>query len=120
MPAGETGQRVGFILRRGKMNKKDCESIGYLLSISRDPQEIREHLFDLDSRIEPEYIGFEEVQGREEDVTELFNKIMKDENGPDWCLRKKEFLKHTAKEVVEQARKEIYGDDYNPAFFDRS
>lgn len=102
------------------MNKKDCESIGYLLSIARDPQEIRERLFVLDSRIEPEYIAFEVVQGRDEDVMELFNKIMVDENGPNWCLTKKEFLKHTTKEVMEQARREIYGDDYNPAFFDRS
>jgi hypothetical protein len=102
------------------MNKKDCESIGYLLSISRDPQEIRERLFNLDSRIEPECIAFEEVQGRSEKVTHLFNKIMADENGPDWCLRKKEYYKRTTKEVLEHARKEIYGEDYNPAFFDRS
>lgn len=124
MPGGESGQRVRFTLigikRADKMNKKDCESIGYLLSIATSQQEIHESLFALDSRIEPEYIGFEEVQGRSEAVMELFNKIMKDENGPDWCLRKKEFLKRTTKEVMEQARREIYGDDYNPAFFDRS
>ena len=63
-----------------EMNKKDCESIGHLLSISTCPQEIRERLFEMDDRIESEYIGFEEVQGRD-------------------------------------AKREIYGEDYNPAFF---
>lgn len=102
------------------MNKKDCESIGYLLSISGSPEEIRERLFELDDRIEPEFIGFEEVQGRSEEVMDLFNKIMAEENGRDWGIRKKASYKHTAKEVMERARREIYGEDYNPAFFDRS
>lgn len=102
------------------MNKKDCESIGYLLSISGSPEEIRERLFELDDRIEPEFIGFEEVQGRSEEVMDLFNKIMAEENGHDWGIRKKSTYKHTSKEVIERARREIYGEDYNPAFFDRS
>lgn len=46
------------------MNKKDCELIGYILSSSISPEEIRERIFELDKRIEPEYLGFEEVQGR--------------------------------------------------------
>lgn len=103
-----------------EMNKKDCESIGYLLSIARSPEEIRERLFELDDRIEPEFIGFEEAQGRDDDVMERFNEIMEEENGPHWCLRKKSTYKHTSKEVIERARRDIYGEDYNPTFFDRS
>ena len=104
------------------MNKKDCEAIGYLLSISMSPEEIHERLFELDSRIEPEYIGFEEVQGRSESVDELAEKLMCERNkfSLHWSLIKKENLKCTYAQCLEDARREIYGENYNPAFFDRS
>ena len=56
------------------MNKKDCESIGYILSITAHDDYLRQLLFQLDPRIEPEYIGFEDVAGRNDEVNVRFKE----------------------------------------------
>ena len=102
------------------MNKKDCESIGYLLSIARSREDIEQGLFSIDSRIEPEFIAYEEVQGRCEEVDKRASEIMNEAHSDsyfDWSLIKKENLKFTYGEALEKARKEVYGIDYNPSLF---
>lgn len=99
------------------MNKKDCEQIGYILSISSSQDELRQRLFELDSRIESEYKGFEEVQGRNDEVDALADKIMTEQNGHGQSLIKKEALKCSYGECLEKARRQIYGDNYNPSYF---
>ena len=98
------------------MNKKDCESIGYILSITAHDDYLRQLLFQLDPRIEPEYIGFEDVAGRNDEVNVRFNEIMVKYDGVNWCLKKKEYLNITTKEAFEMARKEVYGEDYSYIF----
>jgi len=104
------------------MNKKDCESIGFILSDSESIDEITQRLFELDKRIEPEFIAFEEVAGRSKEVDELTEKLM-DEAHKDnhawlhWSLLKKEKLNRTYSECLEEARRTVYGDDYHSSLF---
>jgi len=101
------------------MNKKDCEQIGYLLSISYSMEELREGLFKMDQRIKPQWESFEEIQGRSEEVDKLADELMCERNpcSIHWSLLKKEHLKCTYKTALEDARKQIYGDDYHPNMF---
>ncbi len=96
------------------MNKKDCEHLGYLLS-QHNPinWELCKAIFAMDDRIEQEYNGFREVQGMSDEVDELTEKLMLQHNGPGaWGP-----LKKTYGECLEEARKEIYGDDYSSWMF---
>ena len=104
------------------MNKKECEYIAYLLSEYGAGEELLQGIFDMDSRIEPGYVGFEECAGRSEKVDELANKLMCERNNTPYhhySLMKKEYLKCSYSQCLEEARKEIYGDDYHPSLFKR-
>lgn len=99
------------------MNKKDCENIGYILSRKQSLGELLEHMFELDPRIEPEYVGFSEVQGRSDKVDELALELVERYNGKDWSITKPGSLIKTYGKCLEEARKEIYGEDYHPGMF---
>lgn len=102
------------------MNKKDCEDIGFILSDSKSFEESKHRLFEMDIRIETEFIGFEEVAGRSKDVNELAEKLMDGAHKDTlhhWSMLKKENLKRTYKDCLDEARKTVYGEDYHPALF---
>lgn len=51
------------------MNKKDCEHLGYLLSKYNPVNwDLCKAIFDMDSRIEPEYELFQKAQGESDGV----------------------------------------------------
>lgn len=99
------------------MNKNDCLEIALILSTPGTLDELRDSIFKIDKRIEPHFIEFEELQGRSDDVNELTEELMEKYNGLNWVIRKKTTLVKTYKECLEEARKEIYGDEYHPGFF---
>jgi len=99
------------------MNEQNCLDIALILSTPGTLGEFRDAIFKLDKRIEPHFIEFEELQGRSKDVDELTEELMKKYNGSNWAFRKKTSLVKTYKECMEEARKEIYGDEYHPGFF---
>jgi len=90
------------------MNKNDTEMLGYILSISNSISELQERIFDLDSRIKPHFEGFEEVNGRSEEVDKLFEKIMIKRYGNDWSF-KKEVDTQCA---WDEARKKVYCENW--------
>lgn len=98
------------------MNKKDCENLGCILSSGESKDEIIEKIFVLDSRIKDEFIAFEEVHGRSEAVDELYIELMTERYGHGWCL-KKAVTKEISKDIMIEARKTVYGDDYHPSLF---
>ena len=105
------------------MNKEDCEQIAYLLSEygEIENEKLFQGIFNMDPRIEQEYIGFEACAGRSEAVNNLANKLMCERNNTrytHWCLLKKENLKCPYSQCLDEARKEIYGDDYHPSLFE--
>lgn len=95
------------------MNKKDVENIGYILSETTNFYEIKEQLFKLDKRIEEQYESYKYISGRHEQVDELFDSIMNERYGPQWPLLR---VKPPVKEVLEEARRQVYGDDYEYIF----
>jgi len=102
------------------MNKKNCEHIAYLLSEYGADERLLQEIFDMDDRIESAYIGFEKYAGRSKDVDALANKLMCERNNTPykhWCLLKKENLKCPYSQCLEEARREIYGDEYHPSLF---
>ena len=95
------------------MNKSDVEKLGYILSDSESWEEAKERVFDIDKRIKDEFLLFEDVAGRHIKVEELFNRLMVDRYGPGWsCLREKPPFS----EVMEEARRSVYGEDYDLVF----
>lgn len=98
------------------MNKKDVEHIGYVLSCSKSLEELRDRFFQMDSRIETEYAAFEYVSGRDEKIDEEFRKRMVERYGPNWSLLRE---KPPCKEVLEEVRREVYGEDYQHVFGNR-
>lgn len=56
------------------MNKKDCENIAYCLCEYRAGLDLCNHIFELDPRIETEYQLWLEVQGKDDETIELFEK----------------------------------------------
>jgi len=95
------------------LNKKDTEHIGYILSSSRSVEELKERFFQMDSRIEQEYEMFESAAGREESIDDEVSKRMIERYGHNWALLKK---KPPFGEVLEEVRREVYGDDYDYIF----
>ena len=95
------------------MNKKDAESIGYILSDSKCFEEIKERLFALDSRIAGEYDEYEAMAGRDEAVDDKVAALMSERYGHNWALLRK---KPPYGAVLEEVRREIYGDDYEYIF----
>jgi hypothetical protein len=96
------------------VNKRDCEQIGQILSASHAPEHICDSFFQLDSRIQAEYDGYAEVVGRQDAVDERFHELMNERFGAHWSLRK---IKPDSTPILEQARREIYGEDYHPSLF---
>jgi hypothetical protein len=105
------------------MNKKDCDSIGLILSMSENREDLHERLFELDPRIKEDFEAYERMAGRDIAVDELFDKKMAEKYGtPHWCLLKSTATLESKKvrvELLEEARREIYGDDYHPSLFKR-
>ena len=96
------------------MNKKNCEDIGYFFSITHSYEEIKQMIFGMDERIEPQFEAYEEIQGRSEEVDKLANKLMQEVNPGyhDWFMLRKECLNRSYKDCLDEARRTIYGDDY--------
>lgn len=84
------------------MNKKDCENIGYILSIHLVDPHMLEMFFNLDTRIEPEFELFGEVQGRSNEIMETHEKMMCEKFGNDWSYNKNAKLEN----------KKIYDDAF--------
>lgn len=99
------------------MNKKDCMNIGYILADNSAPQRVLDAFFELDPRIKDEYEGYNAVNERTDAVTDRFEAIMRERYGNNWALLKESRL--DSKGIMEQARKEIYGDEYHPSLFRR-
>ena len=96
------------------MNKKDVENIGYILSKVRTCDELLDDMFELDPRIKDEYEMFEAAQGRSEAVNELTEKLMVERYGHKWALLREH---PPYGDVLDEARRKIYGDDYHPSIF---
>ena len=104
------------------MNKKDCENLGYILSTAQCPGGIDwdylfSNIFEMDDRIEAEYKDFQAAQGINEEVDNRAAELMVAANGKDWAIRRKNLLVKTYGECLEEARKEVYGEDYYPGMF---
>jgi len=95
------------------MNKKDVDRIAYILSSSTTFEELKERMFALDSRISDEYDGYEEIAGRHEEIDEKVSALMCERYGHNWPLLKK---KPPYGEVLEEVRREFYGEDYDYIF----
>ena len=96
------------------MNNKDREHIGYISSISQSIEEFKDRLFEYDEKIKIEYELFEDAAGRDNDVDKLYEKMMIEKYGHEWALFKS--AKHESKNILEKARKQVYGDSYNYIF----
>lgn len=95
------------------MNNKDREHIGYLLSIAHNLEEFEQELFEYDKKIKEEYEAYVYIQGRSEKAEELFRERMSHKHGNMWsCLRDKSDYGP----MLEAARREIYGDEYDFVF----
>ena len=89
------------------MNKKDCEHLGYLLATNIPVNwHLCQKVFDMDERIEPEYELFQEAQGQSDEIIELTEDIMIK------CRYKRPYV-----ECLDEARKTVLGDDYDPSLF---
>lgn len=86
------------------MNNKDCENLGYYLATCETREELREMIIKMDDRIKSEYEGFVDVVDYDEKVMSLAVKYMEDYNGPNWSLTKKQYLKRTFKQCMEDAK----------------
>lgn len=103
------------------MNSKDRDNIGYILANNNTFEEIRQALFELDNGIRNSTKSFEYIQGRDEQVGKVYEEKMESLLGKNWTFKKKAIrdLICNQKEVLEEARKEVYGDDYHPSLFKR-
>lgn len=98
------------------MNAQDCENIGLALADNEASEFVRKQFYALDPRIEREYEGFRKVIQRDKDVMADFVRRLESRFGKDWCL-KKACTPEIRAELLDEARKEIYGEDYCPSFF---
>ena len=102
------------------MNKKDCEHLALLLTeytpVSWD---LCQAVFAMDDRIEPDYELFQEAQGESDEIVELTDELMIRYNGKSRFLTEPSTIKKTYAECLEEARREILGDDYDPSLFRR-
>jgi len=90
------------------MNKKDVETIGYLMTTCRSREEIVRGLIQLDPRIKDEIAIQEEISGKDEATSDRFDELMIQEYGPNWCWLRKELIPRK-KEIWQQAYNEIRG-----------
>jgi len=102
------------------MNKKDCEHLGYLLATCRPiSHDLCEKIFDMDDRIELEYDLFQEVQGESDEIDELTEELLIKYNSNTWFLTEPGALKKTYAECLDEARRQVLGDEYDPSVFRR-
>ena len=102
------------------MNKKDCEHLGYLLSMHRPVSwDLCKSIFRMDDRIEPEYEMFQEVQGQSDEILEMAEELMIEANGITHFLNEPGSYKKTYAECLDEARRTILRDDYDPSVFRR-
>jgi hypothetical protein len=101
------------------MNKSDCDKIAYILCEGYINEEVRMEFFKLDSRIEEMYEDWKHYVGRSSKVDERFTEIMTEQHGEMWALRKITSDGAMLKDNYEQARKDVYGEDYHPSLFKR-
>ena len=108
------------MLRRGEeMNKKDCEQLGYLLATNTPVSgDLCQKIFDMDDRIEPEYELFQEAQGQSDEILELAREL-KHKSNPFPQYAPKPGEGRTYAECLEEARRTVLGDDYDPSLFRR-
>ena len=100
------------------MNGKDCEHLGYLLSEYTPVNwDLCKAIFAMDKRIEQEYDGFQEVKGRSDEINERAAELASQYNGRDWSILPSHMVVKSYAECLEEARKEVYGDDYSPEMF---
>lgn len=102
------------------MNKKDCEHIAYLLSEHRPvSQRLCEAFFKMDPRIEPDFDIFQEIHGESNDISELTRELMVKYNGNHWYIMSDAALTKSYAECMDEARRTVLGDDYDPSLFRR-
>jgi hypothetical protein len=102
------------------MNKKDCEHLGYLLSMHNPVNwDLCVAVFAMDARIEPEYELFQEAQGESDEIIELADELIAKYNGHMWwnIVGIPGATKKTYAECLDEARRTILGDDYDPSLF---
>ncbi len=96
------------------MNKKDVEHIGYILSCAKCREELLGSLFEWDPRIKEEYEMFEMANGRSEEVDRKTEELMIERYGHNWAILRK---KPPYAEVLDEVRRNVYGNDYHPSLF---
>ena len=74
-------------------------------------------IFKMDERIEPEYDIFLEAQGESDEIMELTDDLMLKYNGKTHIFTARSALKKTYGECLEEARRTILGNDYDPSLF---
>ena len=100
------------------MNRNDCEHLGLLLATSNPVNwDLCRSIFKMDDRIEPEYNLFLEAQGESDEIIELTDDLMLKYNGRSYLFTASSALKKTYGECLEEARRTILGDDYDPSLF---
>lgn len=102
------------------MNKNDCEHIAYLLVQYLPPGHgLCEAIFAMDSRIESEFNGFREIQGESDEIYAMAEELMERYNGNQWYIMKAAVLTKSYAECLDEARRTVLGDEYDPRFFRR-
>ena len=102
------------------MNKKDCEHLACLLSSHKPVNwDLCKDVFAMDDRIEPDYEIFQELQGQSDEIIELTEDLMREYNGELHFLTEPGAIKKTYGECLEEARRTVLGDDYDPTLFRR-
>lgn len=97
------------------MNAKDCERIAMVLAEARAGQNLIDAFDRIDGRIGDltrDYLGIEE---RHEQVMARYEELMHARFGRNWPMIRG--VKDAAGGVLEQARREIYGEAYHPSLF---
>lgn len=97
------------------MNAKDVEKIGYAMSISDTIDGLRKELLQLDPRIAEIYADYKDIRNRDDEIFVLFNVTMSERYGEDWAIRKN-FDKAKRKEIYEECRKQVWGDEYDEIY----
>lgn len=98
------------------MNKKDCNDIAYILATQNVPGGICLSFFQLDPRIKTEYDLWMEEEEIKSRVEEVRNRILKERFGMNYTLRRDCNVLEW-KKAMEDARKEVFGDNYDPSMF---
>ena len=101
------------------MNKKDCEHLGYLLATNTSMSwDLCQKIFAMDDRIESEYELFQEAQGQSDEILELARELEHKSNPfPQYVQKPGEGRRYA--ECLEEVRRTVLGDNYNPALFRR-